>query len=131
MNYHEYYHHHHHLRHHHHLTLLSLWISNPKVYPPLLFPYRWVSQQEPDQELKAMSEKICKKWMTFFSFDFPVANPRFLLYCLFVCLFWFFDWFLVAVVVVFVVCYLFILFLSLIIKPDMEGTACMFSFLFS
>ena len=51
----------HRLRHHYHLTLLSLRISNPQVYPPSLFPYRWALQQEPDRGLKAISVQICKK----------------------------------------------------------------------
>ena len=61
----------------------------------------------------------------FSSCDFPVTNPRFMLYffCLFLCFFFvLIDWFVAAVVVVllFLCC-----FLLLVIKPDMEGTAYM------
>ena len=69
---------------------MNITISNPQVYPPSLFPYRWALQQEPGQGLKAISVKICKKWMIFSSCDFPVTNPRFMLY--FVCLFFWFNW---------------------------------------
>ena len=99
MTYHEHCEHDHRLRHHHHLTLLSLRISNPQVYPPSLFPYRWALQQEPDRGLKAISVQICKKWMIFFSCDFPVANPHLMLYFSWLCLFVFVCCFFIVIVV--------------------------------
>ena len=91
MTYHEHCEHDHRLRHHHHLTLLSLRISNPQVYPPSLFPYRWALQQEPGQGLKAISVKICKKWMIF---PRVISLSRILVLCctFFACFFVFF-WF--------------------------------------
>ena len=40
---------------------MNITISNPQVYPPSLFPYRWALQLEPDRGLKAMSAKLCKR----------------------------------------------------------------------
>ena len=55
--------------------------------------------------------------MIFSSCDFPVTNPRFMLY-----FFGLIDWFVAAVVVVLLFLYCLLL---LVIKPDMEGTAYM------
>ena len=101
MTYHEHCEHDHRLRHHHHLTLLSLRISNPQVYPPSLFPYRWALQQEPDRGLKAISVQICKKRMIFSSYDFPVANPHLMLYFSWLCLFVLSVVFVIIIAIVF------------------------------
>ena len=66
---------------------MNITISNPQVYPPSLFPYRWALQQEPDRGLKAMSAKLCKReWL--FSPVIPLS--LILVFCcilLLVCLF--------------------------------------------
>ena len=92
---------------------MNITISNPQVYPPSLFPYRWALQQEPDRGLKAMSAKLCtREW--FFSSVIPLS--LILVFCcilLLVCFFCFglidllllFLFFVVVVVLLFLCCF--------------------------
>ena len=70
-----------------------------------------------------MSAKLCKKRIVFFSCDFPVANPRFLLYFI---IFLLVCFGLIDLLLLFLFgllfCYFFVVFFLLVIKPDMEGT---------